>query len=37
LTDFSIAANREGMQDALDWVKKSLGRDYPLVIHGRPV
>ncbi len=37
LTDFAIAANREAMQDALDWVKKSLGRDYPLVIHGRPV
>lgn len=37
LTDFAVAANREAMQDALDWVKKSLGRDYPLVINGRPV
>ncbi len=37
LTDFAIATNREAMQDALDWVKKQLGRDYSLVIHGRPV
>ncbi len=37
LTDFSLAENRKLMQDAIDWVGKSLGRDIQLTINGRPV
>src|SRR6185295_15112115 len=37
LTDFALAANREAMDDALAWVGNQLGRDYALIIHGRPV
>ena len=37
LTDFTLAANRQSMQEAIDWVGKSLGRDIQLIINGRPV
>jgi len=37
LTDFAQAEAREAMLDALQTVRKQLGRDYPLVINGRRV
>lgn len=37
LTDFAVAANRQAMLDALDGVRRSLGRDLQLIINGRPV
>ncbi len=36
-TDFTIAANRRAMRDALDYVRQRLGRTYPLVIGGKAV
>lgn len=36
-TDFSKAANRDAMQRELTHIAKLLGRDYSLVINGRPV
>lgn len=37
LTDFSRAEARDAFADALQTVKKHLGKDYPLVINGRRV
>ncbi|HUG42111.1 MAG TPA: L-glutamate gamma-semialdehyde dehydrogenase [Longimicrobiales bacterium] len=37
LTDFSAAANRRAMQEALDRVRGKLGRTYPLVIAGEEI
>lgn len=36
-TDFSIGANAEAMQSALDKVKDELGRTYPLLIGGKHI
>ena len=37
LADFSVAANREAMQAALEQVRGQFGRSYPLWIDGQPV
>ncbi len=37
MTDFSIPANREGMENALRQVEADFGREYPLVIGGKRV
>ena len=37
LTDFSVSANREAFQAALDQVKSEIGRTYPLVIGGERI
>src|ERR1700750_1779065 len=37
LTDFSKPENASAMKAAIEKVRKELGREYPLVINGRPV
>ena len=36
-TDFTVEENRKEYQDALDYVKTQLGKEYPLIINGEKV
>lgn len=36
-TDFTVEENRKDYQEALDYVKSQLGKEYPLIINGEKV
>ncbi|MFZ4451509.1 L-glutamate gamma-semialdehyde dehydrogenase [Salibacterium aidingense] len=36
-TDFTLEENQRAYDEALAYVKKQLGKEYPLIINGRPV